>query len=323
MAHLEKAEGFERERNFVQSLRFSELALTKLKKLKPRTLQVIEIIDVATGAKFYALNLMGREAEALECATERYGLWAAGNMHNPRMLHAAFPLIESLLHNKRYEQAALIARTAYEMIIASNDIIIPDDQRPRFLARGAQFLARATYRLAETGGIAPEGMQKAGEEAIALARKALEINTQLYGSESDHVADDMGAIADVLDYFHDFDDDEVLHLRQQAIPIYSREQGPSTYNVANNEFNLGIAYGKRFYRALAVHAVERYRINLEPALTHYREASRIYRIINHADMADRAAQLVSKYEGMLRQFGFDSAAAATSSSSPAAATTKG
>ena len=47
-----------------------------------------------------------------------------------------------------------------------------------------------------------------------LARRALEIYTQLYGTESSDAADSMNALAGVLDHFNDFDanDEEVYRL---------------------------------------------------------------------------------------------------------------
>ena len=76
MAHLQKALGFNRDRNWMQSLRYSELALVKLKPLNDRP---IEAIDDALSYKFNALNFMGRSREALECAKERYCL-TSGNI---------------------------------------------------------------------------------------------------------------------------------------------------------------------------------------------------------------------------------------------------
>ena len=45
-----------------------------------------------------------------------------------------------------------------------------------------------------------------------LARIALEIQTQLHGTEHQHVANAMRLLADVLDYFNNVDDDDVLRL---------------------------------------------------------------------------------------------------------------
>ena len=301
-AHLEKAKGFWREKNIAQSLRFSELALTMLKKLNPRPLEVIEIINDAMRMKYNALSFMGREEEALECAKERYSLWAAGYMRHHGMLNAAFPLIEGLISNEDYEQAHLIANTAYEMIINDTDNIIPEDHRQRFLADGSRLLAEATFRLAANGFIPPEEKQKAGEEAIALARKSLEIFTQLNETGSAKVAVTMGTLANILKYFNGIDDDEILRLHEQAIAIYRRVQGSSSQNVAVNEYNLGLTYRKRGMKAHAANDLDRCMADLELSLTHFREAERIYRAINHMDDAGSAAQAACEIEGNLRRF---------------------
>ena len=74
MAHLEKAQGFEREQNWTQTLRYADLALTKLILLKDRRLETVEIIDAAFRCKFNALMVMNRHKEALESAKEQYTL---------------------------------------------------------------------------------------------------------------------------------------------------------------------------------------------------------------------------------------------------------
>ena len=295
-AHLLKAEGFDRELNWPQSLRFSESALTCLKKLNARPLEVIMVIDDAMRIKFNALNFLGQHAESLECAKERYGLWAAGYMRHYGMLRAAFPLIESLIHNGEHEQAALIARTAYEMVINDVDNIIPEGKRQEFLAHGSRLLAEATYRLARSGGIPPDETQKAGEEAISLARKALEIDIQLHGAEGSEAANDMGTLANVLSCFNGVDDDEILRLHEQGIANCSRVQGRLSPNVAINELNLGHAYDRRGMKAFSSNNLDRCVTNLESALPHYREAERIYRAINQLGPADKAAQCACDVE---------------------------
>ena len=67
MANLEKAQGFYREHNWPQTLHYSDLAVTKLKQIKDRP---IELISEALRCKFIALNMMGRHSEAVECAKE-------------------------------------------------------------------------------------------------------------------------------------------------------------------------------------------------------------------------------------------------------------
>ena len=300
--HSKKAWVFWREHNHVQSLRFSESALTSLKKLHPRSLEIITRIDDMMAIKYNALNFMDRNKEALECAKERYSLWAAGNMRHYGMLKASTSLIESLIQNKEYEQAELIARTAYEMITSRYDNIIPEDQRQKYLALGSRLLARATHELAQSRGIAPEEKQKAGEKVIALARKALEIDTQLHGSQSTQVANDMATLANVLKYFNDAaDDDEIILLYEQAKGHYSQVQGNSSPNVANCENNLAAVYETRADRARDANDPDRCVANLELALTHYREAERIYRIVNYMDAAGRVARRIAGIEKTLAQ----------------------
>ena len=88
MAHLQKAVFFNRDRNWVQILRYSELALVKLKQLSDRP---IEAIDDALQCKFNALNFMGQHRESLECAKERYCMYLARHTHPPA-IRAAFCL---------------------------------------------------------------------------------------------------------------------------------------------------------------------------------------------------------------------------------------
>ena len=222
-------------------------------------------------------------------------------MRHHRMLFAAFPLIESLLHNDEFVQAELIARTAYEMITARYDNIIPEDQRQRFLADGSRLLADAIYRLAESGGIAPEAKEKAGEKAIALARKALEIRSQLHGIESAEAANTMTTLASVVAYFNDVDDDEITRLFEQAKAVYSRVEGNLSPNVAINVNNLAAEYQTRAARARDANDLDRCVVNLELALTRYREAERIYRLINHVDAAGEAARRSENMEKGLIQ----------------------
>ena len=306
MAHLQKAKGFNRDRNLVQLLRYSELALGKLKQLKDRP---IEAIDEALTCKFNALNFMDQNREALESAKERYCLYLTTHTHPPAIV-ASFDLIESCIHNEEYVDAELYARTTWETITLSRDSHIPDDERQYFTARGAYYLALAMYKLAMNGDIQPEANQAAGQEAIGLARRALEIRTQLYGLEHEDVARAMSLLADVLDYFNDdVDDDEVLRLYEQSIAITALVEGSSTVNVGAGEKNLALAYHKRANRAHAANDLDWELANLELALPHYREAARIFRAINYVDRADEAAQCVVEVEEELRQLSIARAAA--------------
>ena len=307
MAHLQKAEGFRRDRNYVQLLRYSELALVKLKQLNDRP---IEAIDNALRYKFTALHFMDQNREALECAKERYCLYLTNHTHPPA-INASFDLIESCIHNNEYVDAELYARTTWETITLSRDSHIPDDRRQYFTAEGAYFLALAMYELARNGDIPPEANQAAGQEAIALARRALEIETQLHGLEHEDVANAMSLLADALDYFNNVDDVEVLRLYEQSIAIQARAEGSLSVNVAIGENNLAASYYNRAKRARAANDVDRDLANLELALPHYREVTRIFRAANHVDKADEAAQLVADIEETLRQCTTAKAAAAT------------
>ena len=57
LAYTNKAKAFFYERNFLQTLRYAELALTKLMRLIDRPLAVISLLDEALSYKFNALNM--------------------------------------------------------------------------------------------------------------------------------------------------------------------------------------------------------------------------------------------------------------------------
>ena len=310
MANLYKAQGFQQQQNYGQSLRYGELAATKLKQIKDRRLETVEVIDLALIFKFNALQRLGRNKEAMECIKECYTLWAMNHLRNPGSMKAALSLIQSCLHNEEFEDAERYARHAYFMIAEMTDNFIPVEQRPRFLADGSFWLARAILGLAEAGGIPPAEKQKAGEEAIAFARKALEIHNQLDGSESVTVATDMSTVAQLLDYFNDVDDDEFSHLHQQAIAINRRVEGSLSFNVAAGERNFGIACEKRAERAEAANDLDRCMANYELALTHSREAARILGANNRMDMAGTALRFITIIEENIRRVGIARAAAA-------------
>ena len=143
MSNLQKADRFDRDRNYMQSLRYSEFALVKLKQLTDRP---IEALDEALRCKFNALHTTGRDRQALECAQERYCLYFTSHTHPPA-INASFNLIESCIHNEEYEDAALYARTTWETITLSRDSHIPDDARGWFTAQGAYYLAKAMLNL--------------------------------------------------------------------------------------------------------------------------------------------------------------------------------
>ena len=177
----------------------------------------------------------------------------------------------------------------------------PQDQRERYIARGAHFAAKSILALADGGGIPAEEKQEAGEEAIARARQALEINTRLRGMESEYVASDMSSLGQILDYFNPIDDDnEAICLFEQAKAIYARTQGSLSVNVPLIEESLGASYFNRAKRARAANDLDRTLANLELALPRYREADRIYRAIGRTDMADNAALKKNEMEVILR-----------------------
>ena len=305
MAHLDKARGFNREHNWSQLLRYSDLAATKLKQLKDRP---VEEISDALNLKCVALAFMGRAKEQLECAKEWYCLWNT-KPTDVGAIQAAFTLINSCMHNKEFADAHLYASTLWEIINHKHDNKIPDDQRQLFIARGACVLASATLQLAENGGIPPEEKLKAGQEAIVLARRALEIQTQVGWTEGTEVSCTMCVLADSLDHFNDDDDEEVLRLHERAKAIQARIYGSSSLSVAIRESKLGGVYYKRADRASTANDQGRYMANLELSLPRFRESARILRAIGRTDKADTATQNAVKIEEALRQVPAGAAAA--------------
>ena len=308
MAHLVKAKGFHGRQNWVPALHYGELAATKLKQLKDRRLETVQLIDEALGCKFDALTFMNRHREAMVYIKECYTLWAMNHMRNPGSIRAALSLIQSCLHNDEYEDAERYARHVMFMIAEMTDNFIPSDQRSQFLADGSYWLARAIHGLAKAGGIPQEEEQKAGQEAIALAHKAIELHTQLH-AESAQVACAMTTLADVLNYFKNIDDDEVFRLLDQANVIFGRVEGRSSVNVAVGEYKLGIAYHTRARRAEDANDSERMMANLVLALPHFRVAARLFRVNNHVDKADQALCYVTDIEEFFREIEIDNAEA--------------
>ena len=323
-AHLDKAKGFHREQqNWVQALRYAELASTKLKQLKDRSLETVKLIDKALGCKFDSLQHLGRHREAKDCAEERYTLWAMNQMRNSGSIYAALGLIESCLHNGEYEDAKRYADHAMFMINDMADNFISSDKRPSLLADGSHYLALATLALARAGGIPSGEKQQLGEEAIASARQALAMHTQLFGTENAQVALDLCTLADVLEYFNNVDDDEVPRLMEQAIATYSRVEGGSSYNVGSRQNNLGATYNDRATRAEAANDLNRCLRNLELTLPHLREAARIFRANNHMDRADTALRNIVKIEENIRQVRTAIATAGAAASPSVSTTTRG
>ena len=315
LAHLDKARGFGAQQNWSQLLRYSDLAITKLEQLKDRP---IEAISDALSYRCTALCFLGQYREQLECAKEWYCLWNT-KPTDVGAIDAAFALIGSSIQNKEYADAHLYASTLWEIINHKHDNKIPENQRPRYIAKGAFNLAQATVHLAQEGGIPPEELQKAGQEAIALARRALEIHTQMYGTEHNEVARDMRVLAESLFLFNDDDDEEVFRLLERAKDIFARVCSSSSVNVAATESNLGAMYLTKATRARAANDFDRYVANLELALPHLRESARIYRVVNRADMVESTTKAIANVEGNLQRVADARAVAAAT----AAAATKG
>jgi len=318
IAHLTKASAFYKELNFSQTFRYSELALNKLNLLTKRPLQSI---SDALFMKCNSLQFLGRNEEALQCSKELYNLWAVaeGPTHQST-IDAAFALIESCILNKEYESAELYARTLWEIINHKHDNKIPEDQRKRYLANGAREFARATYRLSKAGGLgpSPEAKQRAKDTAITLARKAIEIHTEIRGAESADVAGDLVIFADILRYFNNgVVEDEVLNLYEQAKVIFRRLQGSDCVNVAAVEKNLGNAYYERAKKAMYSNDADRCCVSMESALPCYRESVRIYTLNNNLDKAAEAQRNIVQIEASLPIIAPRRSTTGTSSSSSA------
>ena len=313
MAHYEKARILHREKNWSPLLRYSDLAATKLKQLKDRPVQNI---SDALSWKCTALGFLGRHREQLECAKEWYCLWNT-TPTDMGAIDAAFALVESCIQNKEYADAVLYASTLWEIINHKHDNKIPEGQRQPYIAKGAYYLAQATLQLAQNGGIPQEGKQKAGQEAIMLLRRALEIHIRCFGTDSDKVGNSMAALADALDYFNDADDEEILRLLERAKAIFARVHGSLSVNVATTETNLGAAYLTKATRARYAYDLDREQANLELALPRFREASRIFRAIGREDMAERTTRAIGETEGKLRWVA-DAKSAVAAATAPAA-----
>ena len=204
---------------------------------------------------------------------------------------AALHLIQSCLHNDEFER---YARHAYFMIAEMTDNFIPSDQLPWFLAEASHWLSQAIHRWAKAGGIPPAEKQKAGEEAIEHARKALELFNQLHGTESFKSGAAMSGLADALSYFNK-DDDEVIGLREKSISIMRRQEGNLGVNVC-----LG-----------AVNDEDRELSYLKLALPKYREAARIAMANNNFDMVGGVTRHNVQIEERIQQIEIAKTAATT------------
>ena len=300
-AHRAKGNGFLADCNFVQALRYGDLALAKLNSMKKRNL---ENISDALAIKCDALKEMNRYAESLQCAKDKYNMWAIarGPVH-PFTILAAFTLIECLFRSEEYEDAHTYAHALWEIIHTNNhvDNDIPADKREAYVAMAAFLLSQAIYWFSMSGGIPPEEKQKAGEEAIARARQSLEIRIQENGAGSLVTAPAMVGLADVLSHFNDTNEEnEVLRLFEQSLAIFTRINGRLSMNAGIGESKFADAYIKKSKNAFAANELDQCVANLKLALPHFREAAQIFRGINCMDKANQALSDISTTEMHLR-----------------------
>ena len=244
---------------------------------------------------------MNRRREAHKCIEEAYTLWAMNHVRHPGTIYAATGLMKSCMSNKEYEDAERYGRHAYFLITE----IVPSEQQPKLLAEVSCWLARAIVQSSKAVGIPPEDKQQAGEEVIMHARQALKLHTRLSGKHSSEVGGSMLVLADALDYFHDFNDNEVLRLLEQSMSIYRRAEGRSSPEVATCETNLGNAYNNRADRAYNANDgwlwLNQCMSNLEIALDHYREAARIYKANNHTGSHNEVLRNVDQVQNRIRE----------------------
>ena len=300
-AHLAKAKDFYSANNLAQALRYSDLALAKLNAMKKRPL---ESVSEALACKCDSLNFLGRYAEFLQCAKDKYNMWAlARGPAHPSTIDAAFLLIDGLLFNNENEDAHTYAHALWEIIHTNNhvDNDIPADKREAYVAMAAFLLSQAIYWFSMSGGIPPEEKQKAGEEAIARARQSLEIRIQENGAGSLVTAPAMVGLADVLSHFNDTNEEnEVLRLFEQSLAIFTRINGRLSMNAGIGESKFADAYIKKSKNAFAANELDQCVANLKLALPHFREAAQIFRGINCMDKANQALSDISTTEMHLR-----------------------
>ena len=301
---LTKAKSFYEANNYPETLRCSSLAM-KFNEMNKRSL---EGISKALAIKCTALQFLCRHEESLECAVEKYKLWALerGPAH-PFTIDASFFLIDCLLSTRKYDDAYHYAYTIWEVIHTNNhvDNDIPGEKRLLYVEKSARLLARAIFRLASSGGIPLEEIEKSGTEAIARARQSLEINKQLYGNVSEGVAIATAILADILEYFQKSGDDEIIDLYKLSIDLHRQLHGYMSINVGVNNRNLGITYYNRAEQAHKASNRQQEKINLIQALSYLREAACIYRSINHQDKLKRTLFNVNEVEKKLQQIEVD------------------
>ena len=182
MEHLDKARAFARERNWNQTLRYANLAVTKLRQLKDHSLETIQVLGDALFHKCKAIescggNIPGRHKLAAACAEERAQLWHMyQGERSPGTIAAFFTQIECNLNTGHYETAENHAQIAY-FLCEGDDTLIPKDHQSSYIAESTRLLALAILRSTQAGGMSPEAKQKAGEEAMKLARKSVTFST--------------------------------------------------------------------------------------------------------------------------------------------------
>ena len=157
----------------------------------------------------------------------------------------------------------------------------------------------STQQLAESGGIPSEELVLAEHLSIARARQSVEINSKEYGAHSEHVALSMGTLSDVLDYFSEGRNDEVLVLNEQALVIHMRMHGKMSMNVGTCHYNMGSCYDRRASNALHDKDLDQCYAHYEVALTHFREAVEIFEATNLKDNAIAAKSNVAIIEDHL------------------------
>ena len=103
LTNIAKAEEFHKANNWSQTLRYADLAATKLKQIKDRP---VELLHEVLKIKYNALGMMGRYREELESAKEWYLLYPTNHTHPPA-IEASFGVIQACIHNNEFDDALL------------------------------------------------------------------------------------------------------------------------------------------------------------------------------------------------------------------------
>ena len=88
---------------------------------------------------------------------------------------------------------------------------------------------------------------------------------------------------------------------EQAISICRQVEGSLTMNVAAGEGKSGGVYANKAKRAHAANDQDRYMVNLELSRSHYVEAARIYRAINHIELVDTTLHNIAQIDKVMRR----------------------